>query len=1703
MYGADKLKEWKRQQRLLEQKRQAIQANQSRLASLRMQSNKPAPKQSFFNKVRDTFDANTPADQYRREQKGQARLYADQQKDMGRTRISNNPFQRTTNTFRSLAETIKQPYENLGTGISTAFGEGRSLRDYEAQTQQENLAHVENLRKQLASPSTSLQDRAILRSKIGIASNAAQNSYNRQIAQTRLLEQQADPLKQAGNIVQIGTDLAGLGVAGFAGKEFGTNTAKLGFKQAAKKALPAIGQNAAINTIQGGAGELQSNDPTVAGALRKAAVGGAVGTLTDLTLGGFAALPSHRAYKNVVKELANETDGQVVRDTIKQIANDLPEETIDDISKQITKATDEATVDGVLRKAALEEGKLTNPVRPTFEKPEQVPVTPGVVTKDPSIILGFKQAKTPGQAKDAVKALFPELDDKAVNKASQELAKATDDNTVYQALERAQAQREAVTEGVQQATPDGQPVTPPAEQQLAQEAQTQPTAPIQGRQASNLDIEANKIKQTLDAEGGFPVDDATTAKVAGLVQEADKVPQATGTKRLFQGTENGQPTTWFTDDPAKLARHFGGRSDNATFRFVDVPEGQAIPDQNRPGYFQVSASEYVDTSAPSFLRVKRSDLPQTEPLGQTPETLARIQPENAPRAKGKIATKLEAQNRTSEQALRDVAATLGIDIGDVNTNLGLKNQAIEAVTGKKNLRGANLFRTASDTAGEKIAEKAEKAITGKGSKTVGAAEGFFAGTGRSEATKQIPRVFDGTLANVTDVMKRAKNYTEELLDSVPNSRETMDLVMRDDRYIQRVYGDAAKRISPDDLTPEFRDLYDKLTGINTVVNDINYKTGVINYEQWLKGRQGEHIGRLYNIPKGEKEVIKSNVKALFDQTAGLKRKDIEQLSDEVIALLDKDPARAITLRAEMALRNQAFMDALDAFEGRNFIQKTKPNDNFIQLNGARFGKYQGQFMERVAYEQLTGTRQFKGQMARSFNDLIESYQRSGIGTLDRLQKAFKTTLNAGTVVQNTLSNPLVFNLGAGTNPLTQLYDMAGALGQMRQGMSNGDVFLARQLGVIGGDTGRILTGSANETLANATGGGLAKRALRKAGQVYGGIDDLAKLGLWNRLRKQGLDPQKAALEVAKFTQDYNNVGRTVQLIADTPVLGKPFARFAPELVRIIKNNVTRAPHRIMAGVAALAWLNNKQSADSKETPEQRQAREEAVGQTLIPGTAWINEAMGGPSRDVSLNILNGETAINIARSVGLNFPQEPGVSADRALIEQLLPIEIPVTKDAQGNDQFDPTKVVTSMTLRPIAEQIFDRNFIGRQVSDPTNFAYDSQGNVKKYTDLPKGDQVRNRIKAFAASTLPMGYEATELYSAIKGKPGSTGKERTPTDAVLRSVGIKAEKYDQKTRQKKADTAEYFGVTKKAEDEFLTKNPDLESLYFQVHPKTINRATGKKVSDQITPEKWSRVFSDTSGRLFEFMKKQALAANKSKKQPVDPIYKLDKDKARQALEIRTRFTGDDKEAEQILRATQPWYVQFEKDERQYYKDNAEFYDKLKKSGVDLGKTTNPRAQEYYDVPYPEQPPLLQEYYKIKNSDPDAAKAYLKKFDKDTVDATFTADSRARWEYTNAKRKIEGAPPIPWEVWDNDTYGYKKDGTFSKFGYSKKGDSKGGSGSGGSKKEKTPKTYITELLGNVPNISSDEIAIRTAPKRAKFKVKTPGGKGRNYKKIKLG
>ena len=507
----DSYSAYERERRLNEERLRRLYANSQRVASLNTQLNRSKPQaappqQSFFNKVRDVFDANTPSDVYRRQQAGQAANYAQQQKDRGIGRIANNPWERTLNLGKNVGETIADPYKKIGTGLSTAFGEGAKLRAYQEANQKENLANIESLQKQLQAPTTSLADRAKIRSRLAIAGRNRDIQFGNQMGEFKRLQQDADPLKMAGSIAQAGTDLAGLGVAGFAGKEFGANLAKFGFREAAKRAIPAVGANAALNTVQGGIGELQSDNPTLAGAARKAGLGLTIGTAADLVVGGLPALMSNRAYKNVVKDLAGESDSLTIRDTLKSISKDLPEERINTIAKEIADTTDETAVDGILKKAAREEADLVGGKVSNIDIPATKPVTTTtdtVLSED--VVKAFTGTKTPQQVRDSINALFPELDETTKVRITQEIAQSTDEKTTRQILEQAQAQRKALTEGVQNVTPQAEALPPTQEQQIAQAAQEQPQAQLTSNQAPDPNIEANQVIAQANPTQAAPV----------------------------------------------------------------------------------------------------------------------------------------------------------------------------------------------------------------------------------------------------------------------------------------------------------------------------------------------------------------------------------------------------------------------------------------------------------------------------------------------------------------------------------------------------------------------------------------------------------------------------------------------------------------------------------------------------------------------------------------------------------------------------------------------------------------------------------------------------------------------------------------------------------------------------------------------------------------------------------------------------------------------------------------------------------------------------------------------------------------------------------------------------------------------------------------------------------------------------------------------
>jgi hypothetical protein len=233
-----------------------------------------------------------------------------------------------------------------------------------------------------------------------------------------------------------------------------------------------------------------------------------------------------------------------------------------------------------------------------------------------------------------------------------------------------------------------------------------------------------------------------------------------------------------------------------------------------------------------------------------------------------------------------------------------------------------------------------------------------------------------------------------------------------------------------------------------------------------------------------------------------------------------------------------------------------------------------------------------------------------------------------------------------------------------------------------------------------------------------------------------------------------------------------------------------------------------------------------------------------------------------------------------------------------------------------------------------------------------------------------------------------------------------------------------------------------------------NPDTKKYESDLISPEKWKGVAAEKSGKTFIQNRDAARQREKDFGDPLDPLYtdKWGRYKT-EILTMRSQFTGDDKEMKDIANATQPWY-------KEYMKDYIAYIDKLKNRPYEESDTygTTQRVKDYWDLTtknpsIPENTtksyPLISKYYDIKEKDPEAAKEFFKG-NADALSAAFDAQTKEKFEWTNKMRAIEGAEPIPWDVFQNITFGYEADeeAVYKQLGY-KLGKFGGGGGGGGS------------------------------------------------------
>ena len=245
----------------------------------------PKPRQSFWNKARDVLDANTEADQWRRQ-------------ISGREAIQEAPGNIISNTIGAVPRMINTASAQIPEIIATGQGSfasmeySRASEEYNKAIRSGNPAYINAAKEGLARASKRVSDienfqegaRQAYKTNSGGLFNAG-TLYNAE-------EAKRGDLKTGATRIGLGTaeamfDVASLGLAGTSGKVVAKNVAKQGFNKGVQTALKneakTIGKNVIANTLQAGAGAGRTGASAKEIGMSMLA-GGTIGTLADVGL---------------------------------------------------------------------------------------------------------------------------------------------------------------------------------------------------------------------------------------------------------------------------------------------------------------------------------------------------------------------------------------------------------------------------------------------------------------------------------------------------------------------------------------------------------------------------------------------------------------------------------------------------------------------------------------------------------------------------------------------------------------------------------------------------------------------------------------------------------------------------------------------------------------------------------------------------------------------------------------------------------------------------------------------------------------------------------------------------------------------------------------------------------------------------------------------------------------------------------------------------------------------------------------------------------------------------------------------------------------------------------------------------------------------------------------------------------------------------
>lgn len=615
----------------------------------------------------------------------------------------------------------------------------------------------------------------------------------------------------------------------------------------------------------------------------------------------------------------------------------------------------------------------------------------------------------------------------------------------------------------------------------------------------------------------------------------------------------------------------------------------------------------------------------------------------------------------------------------------------------------------------------------------------------------------------------------------------------------------------DDLTDSEKDLHDLLRSINDYTHNQNFLLGKISKETYDKYR-GKYIGREYNFDKDYEQTIGGKslreILGIYKQ-----RKDVD--ADKILASI-KDPIYLSLRRYMQTGQNRAIS------EYANWIKRNNPElvsntekEGFHYL-GNGYGELSNKWVARNVAEDFKGF-VFNNEFVQLAYDVNKAYD----GLPPRqFMKELLTVFNPQVQLGNWTSN-MVFAWLGGVDAPTYL---SKSLEARREIKNRGTVFRQlQQEGLLGTDFTSTDLKPMQSFLGEPKKDGIFRKFEKGARGLYGGVDDAAKIQMYLSLKDMGYSHKEASQTIFEAMQNYQNTGRIWDFASKTPIIGNSFVKFTPEMLRLLKNGMTRRPLHTLAFISMMATmpkLIGKQFGEDDDEIDAA-ARAKGIPKIMIPYT----------DLSIPLSWRLGDKRVNLARFLLPMYLYDIGGESRKAteFVNKFIPYQLKETETG-GVTPFN----VQDPLVAPILSVIMNKDFRDKPIVEETDDAADATFKKLRYIARGYGGFYANMID--------------DIFSTSITGEDYYGRRKTATDIALNTL-IKVETFDD-ARLKEGIVREFDGYERLGNKVYMEFSKKRKQLIGEIDQIKADKALSKERKEELIAKKKERI-SEVSENVLE------------------------------------------------------------------------------------------------------------------------------------------------------------------------------------------------------------------------------------------------------------